>query len=364
MAQQNSRAQQQRRQLIIILVVILIMAFGLFYFVLGGDKQKEKKEFQRPEGQVSVPYLKRNIKLAERISNQDFTVRFYKPESVPVDAVIDVKKFVGRFATKPLLAGDYIKESDVSQAGAVAGYSGLVSPGKRLVVLDGNIFPGALSTIRIGDHIDLLAIGEPNGASSTAGGVGGGRTAEDSANSLQGGGAQPGDPNSKARQRARARAGAGGGRVGSASATLVAENALVLKTPDRDKTRNFIVLEMEPQDAHVTTLMASAGATMRFVFRPFNDVVRHTEPEPVKVTTRLPKPAADPDAVMFIMGNVRSNSIPVSERYSSPKDQYIDYGVAEGSSQSALYRDGQGRVPANSDNKPLSNASPDTKEEQ
>ncbi len=348
MAQQNSRAQQQRRQLIIVLVVILIMGFGLFYFVLGGDKAKSKKSAPPPEGKVSVPELRKNFKMGERISNKDFRITYYDPEEVPIDALIKPSEFVGRFASKPLLAGNYIHEGDVTQPGATSNFSGIVSPGKRLVVIDGGLFPGALDVLNVGDHIDLLAIGEPNSASSRT--RGGGKTAADSAVSIEGGGGQPGDVNSGARRNARARRGAAGTVVGAASATLVAENAVVMKKPRADKNRNFLVLEMEPQDAHVTTLMVSAGAVMRYVFRPFNEDVRHTEPEPIKVTTRLPKPSPDPDAVMFIMGNVRGNTTPVSSRYNTKTTDYLDETDVNGTGASQLFRDRQGRVSSQNNN--------------
>ena len=352
MAQQNTRAQQQRRQLIIILVVILIMAFGLFYFVLGGDAAKSKKAAPPPEGKVAVPVLRQNFKMGQRISSQDFRTSYFDPEGVPIDAVLKPGEIIGRFAARPLLAGNYIHEGDLTQPGANSGFSGIVAPGKRLVVIDGNLFPGALATLNVGDHIDLLAIGDPTGASSVTSGGGASRAAR-SPVSIEGGGSQPGDPGARSRRRGNR----GGSAVGAASATLVAENAVVIKTPTRERNRNFLVLEMEPQDAHVTTLMVSAGATMRYVFRPFNDEVRHTEPETIKVTTRLPKPAPDPDTVMFIYGNVRSNTVPVSERFNNKVSDYENNPNA-GNGTSALFRDSQGRVGQRSTNE--SNSAPVT----
>lgn len=335
MAQQNSRAQQQRRQLIIILVVILIMAMGLFYFVLSGDKAESRKAPQAPEGKVAVPTLKESFKMGQRISTKDYRISYFDPKDVPIDALIQPKDFIGRFAAKPLLAGSYIHEDDVTQPGASANFSGIVSPGKRLVVIDGKLFPGALDVLNVGDHIDLLAIGEPNAASAATAGSG------DASLRWALGGTQPGNAGGdRPARRGRGRA----ATVSNASATLVAENAVVMKKPTTRKNKNFLVLQMDPQDAHVTTLMVSAGANMRYVFRPFNDEVRHTEPEPIKVTTRLPKPAPDPDAVMFIMGNVRSNTVPVSERYNTRSTDYIDESDVNSNGASQLFRDRQGRA--------------------
>lgn len=329
MAQQNSRAKQQRRQMIVVLVLVLLLGAGAFFTLSSKDTEKSGNQNQRPEGMVAVPMLKSNLKMGERISNVAFSVKYLLPEEVPADALLNTTDFVGRFVTKPLLAGNYIRNSDVAQSGASGGYSGLASAGKRLVVLDGATLPGASTTLRIGDHIDLLAIGEPAGIA--AANTKGKRTAADSANSIEGGGAQPGDPNSPARKRARERramGGTSGDVVNTAAATLVAENAIVMRTPEIGINTNFLVLEMEPQDAHVTMLMVSAGALMRFVFRPFNDEIRHTKPEPIKVTTRIPRPVADPDTVTIITGNVRANSIPNSKRYAA-SDRLIDTTNAE-----------------------------------
>lgn len=350
MAQQNSRARQQRVQIIIVLILIVMLGLGAFY--LMGDKQdKRKGQAKRPEGMVAVPTLIANLKLGERLSARSFRVNFMKVEDVPPDAVLNPQDFVGRFATKPLLSGNYIKTNDISQQGANLGYSGLATPGKRLIVLDGAIFPGSISTLKIGDRIDLLAIGEPAGMAAAAKG----KTLANSAVSVEGGGSQPGDVNSKARQLARQKL-AGGQTVSSATATLVAENAIVMKTPEKGKDSNFIVLEMEPQDAHVTMLMATAGAVMRFVFRPFNEEVRHTIPEPVHVTTRLPKPASDPDAVTIISGNIRANTIPNSKRYISAERLVDTNSDAVLTGGNAMFSDSRGNFAvSNMQNMPANN---------
>jgi Flp pilus assembly protein CpaB len=329
MAQQNSRAKQQRRQIIIVLFVLLLLGLGAFYSMSGKQDRQQRAGIERPEGLVAVPVLKQNLRLGERISTLSFRLSYMPPAEVPPNAILNTKQFVGRFATQPLLAGNYIRNTDVAQSGASGGYSGLASAGKRLVVLDGASLPGAASTLRIGDHVDLLAIGEPTGVVAANGGKRA-LSAADSPNSVSGGGIMPGDKNSNASARARARLSSANvsGGVSNAAATLVAENAIVMRTPVIGVNTNFLVLEMEPQDAHVTMLMLTAGATMRFVFRPFNDEIRHTAPEPIKVTTRIPRPVADPDAVTIISGNVRANAIPNSKRYAA-SDRLIDTTNAE-----------------------------------
>ena len=136
MAQQNSRAKQQRRQIIIVLAVLLLLGAGAFISLSGKQDKQQSTSAQRPEGLVAVPVLKENIKLGERISTLSFKLSYMPPDEVPANAVLNTKQFVGRFATKPLLAGNYIRNTDVAQNGATGGYSGLASAGNRLVVLE------------------------------------------------------------------------------------------------------------------------------------------------------------------------------------------------------------------------------------
>jgi len=322
MAQQNQRARQQQRQrFIIILLLILLVGVGSYYFIVLKQDKSRSVNTERPFGKVAVPVMTKEVPLGSRISRNMFTVKFMKPSEVPADAVLAVDEFLGRFVTRPLNEGNYIRNSDVALAGAVGGYSALAKPGKRLVVLDSKIFPGALASLRVGDRVDLLAIGNPNGGLlGVAKPVG--SSLADSGVSLQGGGSQPGDPNSQAKQRARARAGAGTNIAPLAvSATLVAEDAEVMRTPSKGIDTEFIVLQMAPQDAHVTMLMAATGSVMRVVFRPFNDETRLTQDTEAKITTRLPRPVEDPDAVIIISGNVRALQKPNSKMF-APDNEY------------------------------------------
>lgn len=306
MAQQNLRARQQQRQrFIIILIILALLGAGAFFF-LNSKNVAKKSAKPRPKGHVAVPIAKKDIPVGTRISNKLFTVKFLKPNDVPTDAILSVDEFLGRFSTRPLLEGQYFKQGDVGGEGAAGGFSAMAKPGKRLITLPANLFPGSLETLKVGDRVDLLAF------EGTSLGISAGRKSKnlsDSATTLQGGGAQPGDPNSKARQRARARAGNNATAANATNATLIAENAEVMSVPpakNKKKRRaaggDFLVLQMSPQDAHVTTLMAATSTLMRTVFRPFSDETRLTQEEPAKITTRFPRASADPDAIMIISG--------------------------------------------------------------
>lgn len=305
MAQQNSfRLRQQRRRRLIVILLLLLMAGVAAYMLFPKQVNNIRRGYtipERPPGQVAIPIVRQNLAPGTRLSQRLIAIRYLPPREVPTDALIAPEQFMGRYITRSIAAGNYLRKEDVAAEGAPKGFSGLVKPGKRVVVLSAGLFPGSTASLNVGDRIDLLSIGDPLASTMQAKA----RSAADSANSVQGGGAHPGDPNALARQRARARA-AGGNAIAATSATLIAENAEVMAAPGRSRDTQFVVLQMQPEDAHVTTLAAASGATMRIVFRPFNDETRLTPDKEAGTTTRIPLPDPDPATVTIISGNQRS----------------------------------------------------------
>jgi len=321
--QNNSRIRQQKRQrMIIIMVLLLLMAIAAFYIYSAKPKQVEQ-ERQRPPGMIAIPVAKQEIPMGSRISSLMFRITYLKPSEVPTDALISPKEFLGRFARRTILASEYFKEMDITEAGAHAGFSGIAKPGMRIVHVNANLFPGALNTMKIGDRIDLLSIESTAGQASAASGANI-RSLQKQASDAWGG-ENPGDVQAKVNARAALKAATTGApTVGAASAvtaTLIAENAEVMHVPrsmSQNKRTNddaFVVLQMTPEDAHVTVLAATIGNTMRVVYRPFSDDTRLTPVKEVKVTTRLPKPSKDPDNIVIINGLERRQQRPFSETY-------------------------------------------------
>lgn len=311
MAQQNRKIGNSRLIVVVLIVVFIIGMFG--YMLMGNKKTTESAKSQIPSGRIALPLANRDIKLGERISPNHIRLSYRNPESIPEDAVLRQDLVIGRYATEPIAAATYFSENNISAPNVRGGYSAVTKPGKRVVVLDASILPGTIGTLKVGDHIDLLAIG----TSATSSGGSSPKSAyqsklESSPVSIEGGGINPGDPKAKSRQPK----GKGNAAViGATTASLVAENAVVLKVPNRGRDSETVVLEMAPQDAHVTILMVSAGATMRAIFRPSLDETRLTKETDVKITTRLPKPEPDPDRINIITGTVRRSSRADSQIY-------------------------------------------------
>lgn len=328
MAQQNNtRIRQQKRQRMIIIMTLLILMAIAAFFVFSPKTKQVAQEQQRPPGMIAIPVAKQDIQMGSRISSLMFRISYLKPSEVPIDALISPKEFMGRFTRRTILASEYFKESDIAEAGAHSGFSGIAKPGMRIVHIHASLFPGSLSTLRRGDRIDLLSIESSTGQAGSANGANI-RALEKQASDAWGG-QNPGDGQAKANARASLKAATSGASVSSTNAvtaTLIAENAEVMYVPgnmSRNKRSNddaFVVLQMTPEDAHVSVLASTIGRPMRVVFRPFSDDTRLTPVNEVKVTTRLPKPSKDPDNIIVINGLQRKQQKPFSETYRSDSE--------------------------------------------
>lgn len=309
----NRKKNNSRRNLIIILALVLLMIGGAYMMFFGGGNKRVQPQVQ-PPGMVAMPAVKADLPSGTRISHQMYRIKYVRPNEVPTDAILSTAQFVGRYATRPIAEGEYIREDDVTEPGAHKGFSGFAKHGKRSVVLDGKLFPGMAESINIGDRIDLLSIGNPTGANRNRRGAL--TRAQQSANTIEGGGVMPGDT----LVRRMARQGGLNNTVSATTATLIAEDAEVVAVP-KPRTRrsagiNYFVLQMEPEQAHITMLSVASGATLQAVFRPFSDRNRVTPVHTASSTVRYPKPQKDPDAITIISGSSRTLQMPYSKIYS------------------------------------------------
>ena len=296
MAQQNTRARQQQRQrMMIILVFLLVAAGAAFYFFAMKPDAVKKVKAPPPKGTIAVPVARKDIPIGTRISNKMVTTTYRNPRQVPVDALLARDEFIGRYTTKPVLEGQYFQREDVGVEGAVGGFSAMATSGKRLIVINANLFPGSIETLKVGDHVDLLAF---QGFRATAG-----SNRPRRRNAVDG--TQPGQAPKPKNNRASSSQLID--PVSPASATLIAENAEVMSVTNAKKGANkragrgnFIVFQMSPQDAHVTSLMVASDVMLRAVFRPYGDTTRLTSDKPPAISTRLPKAVLDPELIQVI----------------------------------------------------------------
>jgi Flp pilus assembly protein CpaB len=287
MAQQSItlRMRQRRRQRLLMLAAALfLLVAGAAYYWYAGTRADGPREEPQPPGTVSVPVAAADLPMGEMIRPQSLRPRYVEPSQVPSDAVLRPQQLAGRVVVRAVPAGAYLRHDDLAPEGAPAGLSGLVRPGMRIVVVDAEQMAAVPGYIRPGDRVDVLAISY----AVAPGALGQLDRLRRSANTVEGGGTQPGDPNAPARRLARAPR--LGGEVPTI-AKLVGEDAEVLQVPRAQadprlrRLERHVVLPMKPDDAHVTTLALGSGQTIRLVFRPFDDRTRVTTSEPLSEFT-------------------------------------------------------------------------------
>lgn len=288
------RANRMRRQRVLLgLGLLLLIGAGIFLY--WRDTGRKPEPIRQPPGTITVPVAARALNKGTELAGSNLIrPMFLRPEQVPPAAILKPALIQGRVMREALRPGEYFSESSLAPSGAPAGFSGLVSPGRRIVVVDSTDIAGVQGFVREGDYVDILAL------SQAATGLNARRAA---GTTVEGGGVQPGGGGAARRPPAGAGAAAA---IPTVTAALLAEGARVVVAPrgtPQPRTRQYTVLEMSPQEAHVTTLAMSAGQILRLVYRPFNDESRVARDDGPAAFTRPPR---DPVVVEVIDGVNRS----------------------------------------------------------
>jgi len=298
MAQQpiTLRMRQRRRQrLIILAAAFLLLAAGAAYFWYSGTRSEPPRREEQPPGTVSIPIAAADIPLGEAIRPQLLRNRYVPPAQVPADAVLRPQQLAGRVVVRRIPAGAYFTQDALAPVGAPASLSGLAKAGMRIVVVEAEQLSAVPGYIKPGDRVDVLAISVGGLSSPVSARL---QRLQGSANTVEGGGSQPGDPNAPARRLARTQANFAGADT-QIVAKLVGEDAEVLQAPAtpppaaaanrraRPPADRHLVLQMKPDDAHTTTLALAAGQGIRLVFRPFSERERVRAERPVDEFTHV-----------------------------------------------------------------------------
>ncbi|MCW5619682.1 MAG: Flp pilus assembly protein CpaB [Burkholderiales bacterium] len=288
------RMRQRRRQrLLILAAAFLLLIAGAAYYWYAGTRSEPPRREQQPPGTVSVPVAATNLPLGEMIRPQALRNRYLQPAQVPADAILRASQLAGRVVVRRVPAGAYFRQDDLAPLGAPASLSGLAKPGMRIVVVEADQISAVPGYIRPGDRVDVLAISF--GAAVNPAALRANRLAS-SPNTVEGGGSQPGDPNAASRRTARGQLGMMGMELPMV-AKLVGEDAEVLQAPAtppaqanprvRRAGERYLVLQMKPDDAHITTLSLASGHSLRLVFRPFNERERVRVEQPIDEFTHV-----------------------------------------------------------------------------
>ena len=284
----TARQRRDRNQRIALLTGAVLLVGGGLWYLLRGEARAPAVEKQ-PLGTIAVPVAAKPLPKGRELEGPGLIRPMYlRPEQVPPAALLKTNQIVSRVTRESLKAGDYFSEENLTAAGAPPGFSGLVRPGSRIVVIETTRIAGVVGYMREGDLVDVMALSQSGGAGARpAGGP-----------TIEAGGTQPGAGGQLAGGGTRA----SGGALPGLTATLIAQGARVVIVPKPGKNQ-FAALEMAPDDAHLLTMVMSTNQVLHFVYRPFNDDTRVSPDNPALAETRPPR---DSRTIEMIEGVDRS----------------------------------------------------------
>ncbi|MBB1160427.1 Flp pilus assembly protein CpaB [Aquariibacter albus] len=253
----------------------------------------------RPPGTIAVPVAARAIsKGTEMEGNGLIRPMYLRPEAVPEDAILQPNGILSRVTRQALRPGEYFSEGKLAPPGAPRGFSGLLAPGHRMVVMDMGALTGVAGQMREGDVVDIYALSAP----AAPGGRGSG-----SLNAV-GNSVQPGAGGAINRGGAAA-----GGPPPTMSAVLIAQNVRVVNAPPAPprtppNRRNpppapLAALEVHEEDAPQLQIAINAGQRLQVVYKPFAEARRVSESTPAD--DRVVRALRDPKLVEVIEGTER-----------------------------------------------------------
>lgn len=293
------RRKRGTSPLILPLAALVLAAVGgaIWYFTRGEPARPAAPV--RPAGTVAVPVAVRALPKGTEMEGPGLIRPMYlRPEQVPPDAILQPNSLLNRVTQVSLRPGEYFSESKLAPVGAPNGFSGLLRPGFRMVVMNAAALGGVSRFLREGDVVDIVA---------TSGGAPGGRNRNNTnlvatGNSLQPGTAAPSVRNAQA-NAANAATEQGLALVAQAVRVVIAP-----PPPPRQQQRNRrapppsqeMALEVHEDDAPTLQLAMVSGRVLQVVHRPFNDVERVDPTE-----ARLARMPRDPRVIEIIEGGGR-----------------------------------------------------------
>lgn len=260
-------------------VGVLLAGAAVWYFTVG-RKPPPPAGPVRPPGTIAVPVAARAINKGTEMEGPGLIRPMYlRPEAVPDDAILQPNSVLSRVTRVSLRPGEYFSESKLAPPGAPRGFSGLLSPQHRMVVMDMGNLMGVIGQMREGDVVDIYSFSAPNVAAPARRG---GSTAV-------GNSVQPGAGG------AINRGGAAAGPPPTFSAVLIAQNVRVVNPPPRPPARRdrrnpapppVAALEVHEDDATQLQIAINTNQRLQVVYKPFAEARRVSEntPEDDRVT--------------------------------------------------------------------------------
>lgn len=272
MATANRRRRGPNPLILPLTVLGLALAGAAVWYFTVGRKPPPPSAPPRPPGTIAVPVAARAISKGTEMEGPGLVRPMYlRPEAVPDDAILQPNGVLSRVTRVSLRPGEYFSEAKLAPPGAPRGFSGLLAPHHRMVVMDMGNLMGVIGQMREGDVVDIYSFSAPTA----------GAAPRRSANAL-GSSVQPGGGGLVNR-------GGAGGPPPTFSAVLVAQNVRVVNAPPRPPAQRnrrnpppppVAALEVHEDDAAQLQIAINTNQRLQVVYKPFAEARRVSEDSP------------------------------------------------------------------------------------
>jgi pilus assembly protein CpaB len=137
---------------IILLAVILGLVTAYFIWAYLRDVKKQSEANWQP-----VVVAVTDIKPRTTVSRDMIALTRFPQDHIAADAVTEIKQAEGRIALGRIRAKEQVRASDLVQKGQAPSLAYEIPPGKRAVAIAAGEVMAAGSTVKPGDHVDILA---------------------------------------------------------------------------------------------------------------------------------------------------------------------------------------------------------------
>ena len=134
--------------------IVAILAVSMVYSYVTSTEETLKQQFGT---EIAVVIAKKDIKELDVLDDTNLVTRPVPRNFVQPGAGRDLNEFKGGLAIAPIMAGEQVTRSKVTQLGARTGLSRQVAIGKRAITIRIDDESGVAKLLKPGDRVDVLA---------------------------------------------------------------------------------------------------------------------------------------------------------------------------------------------------------------
>lgn len=134
--------------------IVAILAVTMVYSYVTSTEESYRLKYGVEMG---VVVASKNIKELDVLDETNLTTKNTPKDFLQPGSSNQIKDFLGGLAIAPILSGEQVTRSKVTQLGARTGLARQIAPGKRAVTINVNDQTGIARLLKPGDRVDVLA---------------------------------------------------------------------------------------------------------------------------------------------------------------------------------------------------------------